>query len=147
VGMLLILLNELIIIFAALYSIFLFLTPQNETEDAVVAASFSSNGYHVAVAYASGAVRVWDMRKSKMIAELNVSGDNLLQSVESLTFHPDGKYLAYGGQGGVHITMVKEWKVSAALDVQDATGVLWDNDWIASIGGSSRTVNFHSGET
>lgn len=121
------------------------LSVPNGNEDAVVSASFSSNGYHVASAHASGALRVWDLRKQKLLAEMNTSGDNLLQSVEALAFHPDGKYLAYGGKGGLHITMVKEWKISATLDAKNCSGVLWDEAGIASIGSSGRTVTFHSG--
>lgn len=103
---------------------------------------FSSNGYHLATAHASGAVRVWDMRKSKLIAELN-TGEQRLKSVTDMAFHPDGKYLAYGGQGGVHITMVKEWKISAELDTKVATGLLWSSKWIATSSDKGRTVTFH----
>ena len=108
--------------------------------------AFSSNGYHVATAHKSGAVRVWDMRKNKMLAEMNLSGDNLLKSVESLAFHPDAKHLAYAGDGGVHITAVKEWKVSAHLEVKKATGVVWDSEFLVSTSGSERAVTFHAGE-
>ena len=120
-----------------------------ESQDAVVVIAFSSNGYHVAAAYASGAVRVWDMRKTKMLAELNVSedaGEKKLSAVTALAFHPDGKYLAYGGQGGVHITMVKEWKILAKLDGTYALSILWDQQWIASISDKKRTVLFHEGQ-
>lgn len=96
----------------------------------------------MATAHASGAVRVWDMRKSKLVTELN-TGDEHLKSVTDLSFHPDGKHLAYGGHGGVHITLAKEWKVSAVLDVKVATGLLWDYKWIASSSDKGRTITFH----
>ena len=111
-----------------------------------MALTISSNGYHVAVAYASGAAKVWDLRKNKLVAEVNTSGDDVLKSVTALAFHPDGKYLAYGGQGGLNITMVKEWKVNASLDIKVATTVLWDSQWIASASDKSRTVTFHEGK-
>lgn len=117
-----------------------------ETEDAVVCLTFSSNGYNVASAHASGAVKVWDMRKSKFVAEVNISGDDVLKSVTALAFHPDGKYLAYGGQGGLHITLLKEWKVSASLAIKVATSILWDPKWIATASDRGRTVTFHEGK-
>lgn len=121
-------------------------TFRSEKEDTAVGIAFSSNGYHFASAHASGAVRVWDMRKNKMLAEMNITGDKLLNSVKSLAFHPDGKHLAYAGDGGVHVTSVKEWKVSAQLPVKDATGVVWHPEWIVSTSGSERAVTFHVGE-
>lgn len=104
---------------------------------------FSSNGYHVGTAHVSGSVRVWDMRKEKLLTELN-KGEKQLKSVTDLSFHPDGKYLAYGGHGGVHITMVKEWKISAEIDdVKVATGILWGHKWLATSSDKGRTVTFH----
>jgi WD40 repeat protein len=122
-----------------------FLNAQAENEDKVIKIVFSSNGYHLGTAHSSGAVRVWDMRKEKLVKELN-TGELQLKSVTDLAFHPDGKHLAYGGQGGVHITMVKEWKVLAQLDVKVATGLLWDHNWIASSSDKGRTVTFHEQE-
>lgn len=81
-----------------------------------------------------------------MLAELNVSGDSLLKSVDSLVFHPDGKYLAYGGKGGLHIATVKDKKVSSELVVKAANGIVWNDEWIASIGATERSVSFHAGE-
>ena len=115
-----------------------------ETEDKVVAMEWSSNGYHLASAHASGVVRVWDLRKAKMIAELNNGGDDDLKSVSSLAFHEGGKYLAYGGGGGIHITMAKEWKVLAKIDsVKSASGLVWSSEWMASSTSSGRAVTFH----
>jgi len=117
-----------------------------ESEDALVKIAFSSNGYHVAVAHASGAVRVWDMRKNKLLAELNTSGDDVFKDVSALAFHEDGKYLAYGGHGGASITMVKEWKVLASLDIKVATDMLWSSQWITTVSDKGRTVSFHQGQ-
>jgi WD40 repeat protein len=89
---------------------------------------------------------VWDIRKNKILAELNMTGDNLLQSVTDLAFHPDGKYLAYGGIGGLNIVMLKEWKVTKISDVTVATGLVWGSQWIASISNKARAVTFHAGE-
>jgi len=112
----------------------------------IVTIAFSSNGYHYAAAHASAAVKVWDLRKGKMLAEVNTSGDDVLKSVDSLAFHPDAKYLAYGGHGGMHITMVKEWKISASLDVKIASSILWDAKWIVSATDRGRTVTFQEGK-
>ncbi|CAB9514033.1 mRNA-processing factor 19 [Seminavis robusta] len=116
-----------------------------DNDDGVTKLAFSSSGYHFASAHQSGAVRVWDLRKNKILAELNVSGDQLLQSVTGIAFHPDGKYLAYGGTGGLHIVMLKEWKVTPIPDVKVASGIVWDSQWIASISSEARAVTFHTG--
>lgn len=120
-------------------------TFESDKEDAAVSIVFSSNGYHFASAHVSGAVRVWDMRKNKMLAEMNLSQDKLVNSVTSLAFHPDAKHLAYAGDGGLHVTTVKDWKVSAQLDVKDVTGVVWDHEWIVTTSGGDRAVTFHVG--
>ena len=91
-------------------------------------------------------MKVWDLRKNKLLAEVNTSGDHVLKSVTALAFHPDGKYLAYGGQGGLNITMIKEWKVCASLGIKIATSILWDPQWIASASDRGRSVTFHQGK-
>lgn len=125
---------------------------QVEQEDTVVAITISTNGYHLAVAHQSGAVRVWDLRKMKSLVELNTSessdGGALLKSVTALAFHEGAKYLAYGGEGGIHITMIKEWKVLARIDsVKVASGMVWAPEWIASCSSKNRTVTFHGPPT
>lgn len=115
---------------------------------------FSENGYHLATAHqTSSTVRVWDVRKQKAIATLNSSTDNgdenaVLKSVSCLTFDDSGKYLAYGGDGGVHVTTIKEWGLTAQIPLDhEVTGVaMYTNDtnkWMATCSVKERPVRFH----
>ena len=117
---------------------------QVASDDNVSTIVFSKSGYHFATSHAAGAVRVWDIRKNKVLAELNVTGDKLLQSVTGLPFHPNGKCLAYGGDGGLNVVMVKEWTVTSVSDNTDATGLVWGSQWLASISNKTRPVIFHT---
>ena len=53
--------------------------------------SFSENGYHMASASDDGSVRVWDLRKLKVLREVAVEG-----KARSVAFDASGKYLACG---------------------------------------------------
>ena len=102
----------------------------------------------MATAHQSSTVRVWDLRKQKILATLNADGDNVLQSVSSLSFDDSGKYLAYGGVGGVHVTTIKEWGMTAqiALDHEVSNLALYTNDsnkWMATSSVKERSVRFH----
>jgi WD40 repeat protein len=104
-----------------------------EVADAVTDLVFSNNGYHLAVAYASGVVRVWDLRKQSVVATMNqvVEGDseevkkNKLATVDTVAFDDSGKYLAYGGAGGIRVTTVKEWGITAQADVKLVSSLVW----------------------
>ena len=114
-----------------------------EGEDAVEAIAFSNNGYHIATSHASAVVRFWDLRKQKTIATLNPD-NSLLESVTSLAFDASGKYLAYGGKGGVQITAVKEWGETAKLASKSPiSSIAWGDSMIATTAEGNRFVCFH----
>jgi len=101
--------------------------PGSDGNVSVVAICVSNNGYHVAAAYSDAKVRVWDLRKQKLVAALNENSNEeeaaasaLLETVECVDFDDSGKYLAYGGTGGIRITTIKEWGVTASYDDSDA---------------------------
>jgi WD40 repeat protein len=123
-------------------------TLPNEGGGAVRAIAFSSNGYHVAVAYEqSQEVLVWDLRKQNVLAALNTAGTTgALEKVQSLTFDEAGKYLALAGveRGGgkvkVTVVTVKQWNTTYTLDggggggslANDvANGIAWNKAGIA----------------
>lgn len=117
---------------------------------------FSNNGYHIATVTERARnnddsdvnhndVQVWDLRKQKMIAELNTdSADNeslLLSEVSSLSFDPMGnKYMAFGGSGGmIHVITIKDWdNITKTIRVlkngkktkdRVITGLTWNNNY------------------
>jgi hypothetical protein len=130
----------------------------NDGGGAVRALAFSSNGYHVAVAYENKEVLVWDLRKQSILATLN-TGPDALDKVQSVTFDAAGKYLAFAGVLGngsssgtkkppsvaVTVTSVKQWNttyslhdggestLSAAAASSDgvAIGIVWNKAGIA----------------
>ena len=111
----------------------------------VTGISISNNGYHVAVAYGSGKVLVWDLRKQKVLATLNgeESGDGRLESVLAVGFDDSGKYLAYCGKGGVRVTTVKEWDSTASIAGSLVSGLVWGQSWMASCSNKGRKVTFY----
>lgn len=115
---------------------------EGDADDAVVDIEFSSNGYHLAVAYSSGIVRVWDLRKQKVLATLNESEDGKLSTVDAVCFDVSGKYLAYGGTGGTRITTVKEWGITASMNGKLVTGLAWGPLTLAACSEKQRNVMF-----
>jgi pre-mRNA-processing factor 19 len=122
--------------------------------DATVAMEFSNNGYHLAVSYASGLVRVWDLRKQTVVAtvnkpkndneEDNKDSPNALESVETVSFDDSGKYLAYGGIGGIRITTVKEWGITAQVDGKLVSRIVWGStSGLAACSEKKRNVTFY----
>jgi WD40 repeat protein len=115
-----------------------------------VAIAFSNNGYHLATAHKKASiVRVWDLRKQKTLAILNKAEDGTaLRSVVCLAYDDSGKYLAYGGAGGLHVTTVKEWSITAQLPLDHiVSSLVWasnnDQKWIATCSSQERMVRFH----
>ena len=107
------------------------------------AIAFSNNGYHVATSHSSATVRVWDLRKQKTIATLNPD-KSLLEAVSTLAFDESGKYLAYGGKGGVQITAVKEWGETAKLASKSpVSAIAWGEAMIATTSEGDRVVSIH----
>jgi pre-mRNA-processing factor 19 len=116
---------------------------EGDADDAVVAVAFSNNGYHLATAHDSAAVRFWDLRKQKTMAVMNV-GKELLESVTSLTYDPSGQYVAFGGKGGVKITTVKKWETTASLESNVVSGLVWnDPSIVGTCSNKQRAVYFH----
>eukprot|EP00522_Entomoneis_paludosa_P014762 CAMPEP_0172449468 /NCGR_PEP_ID=MMETSP1065-20121228/8174_1 /TAXON_ID=265537 /ORGANISM="Amphiprora paludosa, Strain CCMP125" /LENGTH=524 /DNA_ID=CAMNT_0013201153 /DNA_START=14 /DNA_END=1588 /DNA_ORIENTATION=- len=115
---------------------------ETANDGAVVSVQVSNNGYHIAAAYNSGNVRVWDLRKQKCIATLNQ--DKALATVTCVAFDPAGKYLALSGKGGATIITVKEWdKTTASLTGGAiASGIAWGPSLIASYSTNGRKVGF-----
>jgi len=114
-----------------------------EGEDSVEAIAFSNNGYHVSTSHASATVRFWDLRKQKTIATLNLD-KSLLESVSSLAFDTSGKYLAFGGKGGVQISTVKQWGETAKLASKSpVSAIAWGEEMIATTSEGDRVVSFH----
>jgi len=124
---------------------------EGDAVDAVTAVEFSSNGYHLAVAYKSGLVRVWDLRKQNVIATLNETANadanaadgKLLKSVDTVGFDDSGKYLAFGGSGGMRITTVKEWGITAAVDAPLVSGLAWGTSLMVACSEKQRNVTFY----
>lgn len=100
----------------------------------------SNNGYHMAVAHASATVKFWDLRKQSLIATIK----DELDSVTNVVFDEGGKYVAMGGKGGVKITTVKEWGISATLAHNHPTsGLVWVKGVLAASSEKERFVHLY----
>ena len=127
----------------------------SKEKNPVTAVAISPNGYHIAAVYAkSNTVKIWDLRKQKVLAVLNSGSEGAggdatatphLESIQSVTFDPAGKYVAYGGPSGIHIVTVKEWNtVTAVLKCptkMTADSLLWlPNQLLAACSKKNRKV-------
>ena len=91
-------------------------------------------------------MRAWDLRKQKTISILNnQESKDPLKSVSCLAYDESGKYLAFGGEGGVHVTTVKEWGTTASIPLDHpVSGVVMGQDkLIATCSSKERAVRFH----
>lgn len=101
--------------------------------------AFSENGYMFAVAHASAAVKFWNLRKQTTLATIK----DELDSVTAVVFDKSGKYAAMGGKGGVKITTVKEWGITASLEsTYPASGLVWNKSTLAMCSDKERAVHF-----
>jgi pre-mRNA-processing factor 19 len=118
-------------------SLFLFLQ-DGEEPDNVSAVAFSNNGYYFAVAHQSGAVKFWDLRKQKLVATIK----DELDSVTCLLFDKSGKYAAMGGKGGIKITTVKEWGITASMEFKNPpSGLAWSKGTLCVSSDKERAVH------
>jgi WD40 repeat protein len=91
------------------------------------------------VAHDSAKVTFWDLRKQKALATIK----DELDSVTAVTFDKGGKYAAMGGKGGVKITTVKEWGITASLESKHpASGLVWTKSTLAFSSDKDRAVHF-----
>lgn len=131
--------------------------PNSKDDDPLVSLAVSNNGYHIAAAYASDKVCVWDLRKQKILAEMNSKEKDAVtvESVTAVAFDESGKYLAYGGVDGTNIITVKEWDtVTKHLPAKKpVTGIVWGGAgntdslsswWLATCSNKQRDVMFYS---
>jgi pre-mRNA-processing factor 19 len=115
----------------------------------VTSVDCSNTGYHIAAAYQSGAVLVWDLRKQQVLATINqqqgTKDGDLLDAVVSVKFDDSGKFLAYsgnrrdGGGLGIGIVTVKEWNKTTMLTAPSfsaTAGLIWGPTWIAAAASS-----------
>ena len=109
----------------------------------MVTVSFSNNGYHLATAHESAKIKFWDLRKQKTLAIMNAEKD-LLASITAIAYDESGKYVAFGGKGGVQITTVKEWGTTASLSTKIISGIVWSSkaSTLVTCGKTERTVRF-----
>jgi len=104
-------------------------------EGSVTHLSFSENGYHFASSSSTGEVICWDLRKQKQIATINKpSDDDTIGAVSCVEFDTSGKYLAYVGEEGARITIIKEWGTTASFDYKGGTSLAWgpNANWVVT---------------
>ena len=106
-----------------MFSFFVF-HQEGDDGDATTAVAVSNNGYHIAVGHDSTALRFWDLRKQKVVANL----EKQLGSIKTVAFDRAGKYAAFGGKGGVKITTIKEWGTTASFVTKKmVSGIVWSS--------------------
>jgi pre-mRNA-processing factor 19 len=124
-----------------------------ESSPSATCLSFSENGYHLAVGGSDGRVRVWDLRKSRLVRTLEAFSSSLeggegaggggggggsasSTAITSVAFDHSGSYLAVaGGPGGVKVyqTGKSEWRElgawpASAVAKKSAAAVAWAAD-------------------
>eukprot|EP00586_Coscinodiscus_wailesii_P023467 CAMPEP_0172519732 /NCGR_PEP_ID=MMETSP1066-20121228/291587_1 /TAXON_ID=671091 /ORGANISM="Coscinodiscus wailesii, Strain CCMP2513" /LENGTH=628 /DNA_ID=CAMNT_0013302367 /DNA_START=139 /DNA_END=2025 /DNA_ORIENTATION=- len=122
-----------------------------DNDKPVTSLAFSENGYHFASTH-EDTCAVWDLRKLKLLVSIRDGDDDGGEAAASspplscVSFDPSGKYLSYGSErGGVKIVVVKDWKKrvgNALLLEQAATGLVWDDEGIITVGMTDRFVRF-----
>lgn len=102
----------------------------NDDKNSIDSIAFSENGYHLATSSSSSpTLLVWDLRKMKTVATIDnsqSSGDDKdgggTGNVRSVAFDPDGTHLAYSGEGGTRVCVVKDWdRVVCTLKVPSSS--------------------------
>lgn len=79
----------------------------------VTALSFSENGYYLASAAKDG-VKIWDLRKSKIVQEIEASG------AHAVSFDHSGSYVAVGGHNASVYRVKGKWDLLKEFEVKKA---------------------------
>jgi WD40 repeat protein/transcriptional regulator with XRE-family HTH domain len=93
-------------------------------DDVVLAATFSSDGRHVATGSVDGTARVWEMPGGEEVGAARMAIERGAP-VFTVAFSPDGQYLAAGGYGS--ITRIEE--VVSGKEVAS----LWNDDTVQEV--------------
>ena len=57
-----------------------------------------------------------------------------LGSIQTVAFDKAGKYAAFGGNGGIRVTTIKEWGTTANLDTkQPVSSIVWSSSSSLSV--------------
>jgi pre-mRNA-processing factor 19 len=75
--------------------------------------SFSENGYYLASAAKDG-VKIWDLRKSKIVQEIEASG------AHAVSFDHSGSYVAVGGHNASVYRVKGKWDLLKEFEVKKA---------------------------
>lgn len=110
--------------------------------DPVSAMTFSADSRRLAVGASSGAVHLWDMTQATRRGEFApIKSTDERMAVRALAFHPDGKSLRVGGEGGfitdyevptfkIRGVTLRHERAVTGLQYADATGD--DARWISA---------------
>jgi WD40 repeat protein/transcriptional regulator with XRE-family HTH domain len=93
-------------------------------DNVVLAATFSSDGQHIATGSADGTARVWAMPSGQEVTDARMAIE-WGAPVFTVAFSPDGQYLAAGGYGS--ITRIEE--VASGTEIAS----LWNDDTVQEI--------------
>jgi pre-mRNA-processing factor 19 len=98
----------------------------DSTSSYITNIAISENGYHVASSTVgsdgTSTIKIWDLRKLKMIASIKPSIDEVGQII-SLAFDPTASYLAYTGEVCTKVCVVKDWdRVICTLSPSKTSG-------------------------
>jgi pre-mRNA-processing factor 19 len=96
----------------------------------LTALAFSDNGFHAASAEASGAIKLWDLRKLANIHTIQcaaLEGDKAGALVSSLSFDGSASFLAAAVGSRVAVYAAKSWEeiIQLAEHKDRVTGVAW----------------------
>lgn len=112
----------------------------------VTSVDFSQNGYYMATTSLDKSLRVWDLRKLKLLHQID--HDTPLSSV---TFDHSGKYLAAAAAESVFVTVVKEWNnrlvdLPVSTNQTSTNSIVFSDDAKALVAAHSAgaTVDFFS---
>ena len=103
--------------------------PQPAYQVAATDVAFDPSGNIVATAAEDGLIILWDVKTGN---KLRVLKDHK-KRVRCIQFHPEGKYLASGGDDGLRIWDPKTGEMLSFMRPSQVFGELWDVDEIADL--------------